>query len=106
MMTHAAWLLLGSTSRTTSEVWMVPATTPEARPRVVAPRKDGVEYEVRPRGDTFFLRSKLLPGVEPHVIHPRMSDDHFVMTVQVKDNSEVANAEAQLKSAGAIEIRH
>jgi hypothetical protein len=54
---------------------------------------------------TFLLRSKLLPGVEPHVIHPRMADDHFVMAVQVKDNTEVANVEAQLMSAGAIEIR-
>ena len=54
---------------------------------------------------TFLLRSKLLPGVEPHVIHPRMADDHFVMAVQVKDITEVANVEAQLMSAGAIEIR-
>lgn len=54
---------------------------------------------------TFFLRSKLLPGVEPHVIHPRMADDHFVMTVQVKDDSEISNAEALLRSAGAVEIR-
>lgn len=54
---------------------------------------------------TFLLRSKLLPGVEPHVIHPRMADDHFVMTVQVKDDSEISNAEALLRSAGAVEIR-
>jgi hypothetical protein len=53
---------------------------------------------------TFLLRSKLLPGVEPHVIHPRMSDDHFVMAVQVKDDSEITNVEAQLKSAGAVQI--
>jgi hypothetical protein len=55
---------------------------------------------------TFLLRSKLLPGVEPHVIHPRMADDHFVMAVQLKDDSETSNVEAQLKAAGAIEIRH
>ncbi|CAN5476467.1 DUF3341 domain-containing protein [soil metagenome] len=53
---------------------------------------------------TFYLRSKLLPGVEPNVIHPRMADDHFVMAVQVAEDSDRANVEAQLKSAGAIEI--
>lgn len=54
---------------------------------------------------TFLLRSKLLPGVEPNVIHPRMADDHFVMAVQYNDETEVAAIENQLRSAGAIEIR-
>jgi hypothetical protein len=54
---------------------------------------------------TFYLRSKILPGVEPHVIDVRMSDDHFVMAIQVSDDSEVANVEAQLMSAGAIETK-
>jgi hypothetical protein len=54
---------------------------------------------------TFLLRSKLLPGVEPHVIHPRMADDHFVMAVQYNEESEVAGIESNLRSAGAIEIR-
>jgi len=54
---------------------------------------------------TFLLRSKLLPGVEPNVIHPRMADDHFVMAVQYNAESEVAGIESNLRSAGAIEIR-
>ncbi len=54
---------------------------------------------------TFYLRSKLLPGVEPHVIHPRMSDDHFVMAVQVNTDAEIANVEAQLMSAGAVSVQ-
>ena len=54
---------------------------------------------------TFLLRSKLLPGVEPHVIHPRMSDDQFVMSVQINDDSEIANVESQLRAAGAIETK-
>ncbi len=54
---------------------------------------------------TFLLRSKLLPGVEPHVIHPRMSDDQFVMAVQINDDSEIANVESQLRAAGAIETK-
>jgi hypothetical protein len=54
---------------------------------------------------TFLLRSKLLPGVEPHVIHPRMSDDHFVMAVQASNEGDVANIHTQLKSAGAISVQ-
>ncbi len=54
---------------------------------------------------TFLLRSKLLPGVEPHVVHPRMSDDHFVMAVQITDDNEAANVESKLRAAGAIETK-
>jgi hypothetical protein len=54
---------------------------------------------------TFLLRSKLLPGVEPNVIHPRMADDHFVMAVQIQDASEAANVEVALRAAGAIETK-
>ncbi len=54
---------------------------------------------------TFLLRSKLLPGVEPHVIHPRMADDHFVMAVQVADDTNIADVESKLKAAGAIEVK-
>ena len=54
---------------------------------------------------TFLLRSKLLPGVEPHVIHPRMADDHFVMAVQINEDSEAAEVENQLRAAGAIQTK-
>lgn len=54
---------------------------------------------------TFLLRSKLLPGVEPHVIHPRMADDHFVMAVQVADDTNISDVESKLKAAGAIEVK-
>ncbi len=54
---------------------------------------------------TFFLRSKVLPGVEPHVIHPRQADDHFVMTVQAKDEAQVGQIHSMLKAAGAISTK-
>jgi hypothetical protein len=53
---------------------------------------------------TFYLRSKLLPGVEPYVIHPRQADDHFVMTVEA-DESKAATIETMLKQSGAVEIK-
>ena len=54
---------------------------------------------------TFLLRSKILPGVEPHVIHPRMSDDHFVMVIQLKEGSDISNVESLVKAAGAVEFK-
>ncbi|MFI5218035.1 MAG: DUF3341 domain-containing protein [Bacteroidia bacterium] len=53
---------------------------------------------------TFYLRSKILPGVEPMVIHPRQADDHFVMTINT-DEANTKNIEGLLKQSGAIEIK-
>ena len=54
---------------------------------------------------TFLLRSKILPGVEPHIIHPRMADDHFVMAIQVKEDTDLAKVESLVKAAGAVEFK-
>jgi hypothetical protein len=51
---------------------------------------------------TFYLRSKLLPGVEPTIFHHRQADDHFVMTVQVKDGQSEEEVRTMMKQAGAI----
>ncbi|MBR7744432.1 S9 family peptidase [Phycicoccus sp. BSK3Z-2] len=49
------WLLLGLGSKTTSEVWMLDAADPEGEWRVVAPRRDGVEYDVEPASDRLLV---------------------------------------------------
>ncbi|QIM20659.1 S9 family peptidase [Phycicoccus sp. HDW14] len=49
------WLLLGLGSKTTSEVWMLPSDDPEGEWRVVAPRRDGIEYDVEPAGDRLLV---------------------------------------------------
>ncbi|QKE84474.1 S9 family peptidase [Arthrobacter sp. NEB 688] len=49
------WLLLGLGSKTTSEVWMLPSDDPEGEWRVVAPRRDGVEYDVEPADDRLLV---------------------------------------------------
>lgn len=51
---------------------------------------------------TFFLRSKLLPGVEPHVIDNRMADDRIVLSVQVNNDAEKNTAFAAMKELGAL----
>ena len=49
------WILLALGSKTTSEVRLLDSTTPEADFRVVAPRRDGVEYDVEPAADRLLI---------------------------------------------------
>ncbi len=49
------WIILALGSKTTSEVRLLNATTPEADFRVVAPRRDGVEYDVEPASDRLLI---------------------------------------------------
>lgn len=53
---------------------------------------------------TFYLRSKLLPGVEPHIVHNRQADDHFVLKIE-GDNKRASEMKAALKETGAVEIK-
>ncbi len=57
------WLLIGLGSRTTSEIHVLPASDPTGEFRVVAPRRDGVEYDIEPAADRFL------------VVHNRDSED-------------------------------
>jgi len=54
---------------------------------------------------TFFLRSKILPGVEPRIIDPRQSDDHMVLAVDVKSNVNVAELKKLIMAEGAVEVK-
>jgi oligopeptidase B len=49
------FILISSGSKTTSEVWFVPADRPQADPVVVAPRRQGVEYQVDHTGHRFVI---------------------------------------------------
>ena len=49
------WLLLGLGSKTTSEVHVLDADDPEGAWRVLAPRREGVEYDVEPAADRFLI---------------------------------------------------
>jgi len=53
---------------------------------------------------TFLLRSKILPGVTAPIPHPRVTDDRFVLHVDVKDETEFSEVAAKLKSAGASDV--
>jgi oligopeptidase B len=49
------YLLIRSASVLTSEYWTLDATTPDAAFTVVAPRRQGVEYDVEHAGDHFLI---------------------------------------------------
>ncbi|HEU5171164.1 MAG TPA: S9 family peptidase [Gemmatimonadales bacterium] len=52
-----AFVLLEIASHTTSEVRYLPADRPTDTPRVLVPRRHGVEYSVAHHGDRFFIAS-------------------------------------------------
>ena len=67
------WLIIGTSSKLTSEVWLLDAATPTGEFSVVAPRRQGVEYDAEVAGDrllilhndgaeNFELASAPLPG--------------------------------------------
>lgn len=49
------WLMLGLGSKTTSEVHLLASADPEGEWRVVAPRREGIEYDVEPAGDRLLI---------------------------------------------------
>jgi oligopeptidase B len=49
------WVILGSASKLTSEYLLLSTEDPEGEPRVVAPRRQGVEYDVEPAGDRLLI---------------------------------------------------
>lgn len=49
------WLIVAAGSRTTSEAHLLDLTDPTGPLRCVAPRRDGVEYDVEPAGDVVFV---------------------------------------------------
>jgi oligopeptidase B len=49
------WLVFGSESKLTSEYRLLATDDPEGTPRVVAPRRQGVEYSIEPAGDRLLV---------------------------------------------------
>jgi oligopeptidase B len=49
------WIMIGAESRITSEVRLLSTDDPEGEPRIVAPRRQGVEYDVEPAGDRLLI---------------------------------------------------
>ena len=51
------FLYLRSAAKASSELYLIPADQPLARPRLVAPRREGHEYSATDRGDFLYIRT-------------------------------------------------
>jgi oligopeptidase B len=49
------WIIIGAESTITSEVRMLSTDDPEGVPRIVAPRRQGIEYDIEPAGDRLLI---------------------------------------------------
>jgi oligopeptidase B len=49
------WILIAAGSKITSEFRLLSTDDPEGEPRVVAPRRQGIEYDVEPAGDRLLI---------------------------------------------------
>jgi oligopeptidase B len=54
-----AWIVLGTSSRTSSEAWLVPGDDPTSAPRLVRARAADVEYDLDHWGDRFVVVTNL-----------------------------------------------
>ncbi len=52
---NGEWVLISSTSFTSSEFHVIPAADPTRDPRVIAPRRAGIEYDVEPGERVFYI---------------------------------------------------
>lgn len=53
------WIVIESTSKTSSECWVIDSNDPTASPRSLAPRRDNVEYQVDHWDDMFAITTNL-----------------------------------------------
>jgi oligopeptidase B len=54
---NGEWILISSASFTSSEVHVIPAAAPTTAPRVIAPRRPGVEYEAEAGNGVFYIHT-------------------------------------------------
>lgn len=53
------WIIVSLHDHETTECYLVPANDPSARPKIVAPRQEGVQYSLEPAGDEFFILTNI-----------------------------------------------
>jgi oligopeptidase B len=53
------FVVIGTESKTTSEYWIIDADSPDEAPRLVAERREGVEYRISHHEDRFFILTNL-----------------------------------------------
>ena len=66
---NGKYVLIPTSSFTTSEWRTIPTATPAGAPRVLAPRRDGVEYDVEPIDGGFLIRTNAGGSRNFRVVH-------------------------------------
>lgn len=51
------WITIDIHDHDTSEIWLIDAETPDQKPRLVAPRVEGIEYDIAHRADQFIIKT-------------------------------------------------
>jgi oligopeptidase B len=51
------WITIDIHDHDTSEIWLIDAENPDAPPRLVAPRVEGIEYDIEHRADQFIIKT-------------------------------------------------
>ena len=51
------WITISIHDHDTSEIWLIDAEKPDATPRLVAPRVEGIEYDIEHRVDQFIIKT-------------------------------------------------
>lgn len=111
------YILLSSEANNSSEVRAIPADDPAAEPRLIAPRREGIEYSVVHHGDHFYLRTNDQalnfrvvrvpadkPGSTPEEVIPHRADtliedfdafaDFFAVTLRRNAQRQIAIRDA------------
>ena len=56
-------------------------------------------------GIIFFLRNRMLHGIQPEILDDRQTDDRMVIVVEADNNVDEATMLKTMKEAGAVELR-
>ncbi|MCA3555277.1 S9 family peptidase [Aestuariivirga sp.] len=57
MTSSEQWITIDIHDHDTSEIWLIDAKKPDEKPRLVAPRAEGIEYDIEHRADQFIIRT-------------------------------------------------
>ncbi len=109
------WLIIGTSDHETSEVRLVPAADPLAKPILIWPRKTGVEYDVDLVEDIVFIHANdthenfsivFAPLAEPTATAPLIegSDEVYLTGFELFEDFWVA--ESRVRGLDRIEIRY
>ncbi|CAN5275409.1 hypothetical protein BH10PSE7_BH10PSE7_23390 [soil metagenome] len=68
------FIVIDAHDHETSESWLIDATSPGAEPRLVAPRRKGIEYDIDDNGDELFIHTNADDAEDYKIVRAPLSD--------------------------------